>query len=231
MNMKYFLSILLISFSIEVLGQNPVRQDEDIKPPEYVTDIDGNQNPVATIGDQVWLAENLRTLHFNNGDPIPTTYPITRNIQNKSLPVYQWSYEGVEKNLETYGALYTWAAANDERGLCPPGWHIPSKEEWNKLFEYLGGHSEAGGKMKEAGSQHWSEPNVGATNESGFNALPSGGKAPEGSFQGIGVHTSWWMTTPGHFINIEYDDPYVYHPYFYQSEYYCFPARCIRDNR
>lgn len=212
-------------------GQNPVQHDEDMYPPEYVTDIDGNQYPVIIIGDQVWLAGNLRTIHFNNGDPIPTTDPITQNIQNESLPVYQWSYEGFEKNLETYGALYTWAAANDERGLCPTGWHLPSKEEWNRLIEYLGGHSEAGGKMKEAGSQHWSEPNAGATNESGFYALPSGGRTPESSFQGIGVHAAWWMTAHGQFINIEYDDPIVYQPYFYQSEYYGFPVRCIRDKR
>lgn len=216
---------------VHCFGQIPVHQDKGINLPEFVTDIDGNQYPVRIIGDQVWLTENLRTLHFNNGDPIPTTYPITRNVQNESRPVYHWSYEGTKKNLETYGALYTWAAANDARGLCPPGWHIPSNEEWNSLFEFLGGQSEAGGKMKEAGSQYWLGPNAGATNESGFNALPSGGKTPEGTFQGIGAHTAWWMTTPGHFINIEYDDPYVYHPYFYQSEYYGFPVRCIRNTQ
>lgn len=137
-----------------------------------VTDIDGNVYKTVTIGTQTWMAENLKTTHYRNGDPIPN---VTDNNAWASAytGAYCW-YDNDLANKDIYGALYNGYTVKDARNIAPLGWHVPSKEEWTTLINYLGGESIAGGKMKEAGTTHWISPNVGGNNESGFNALPSG---------------------------------------------------------
>ncbi len=137
-----------------------------------VTDIDGNVYKTITIGTQTWMAENLKTTRYRNGDPI--TY-ITDNYQwkNAYAGAYCW-YDNDLSNRAVYGALYNYFAVNDSRKIAPVGWHIPSKEEWTTLINYLGGESVAGGKMKETGTTYWLNPNTDASNSSGFNALPGG---------------------------------------------------------
>jgi uncharacterized protein (TIGR02145 family) len=227
---KTLLSILLIapSLCIAQVNQPEAIMTEENQKETVVTDIDGNSYSVIKIGQQLWLGENIKTTHFSNGDPIPTTTPTTLDVRNENMPAYQWIYENNEEYPEIFGMLYSWAAANDERGICPEGWKIPSEGDWVRLFETLGGQGVAGGKLKEAGTAHWKEPNEGATNESGFTALPSGGRTPDGSFYGKGIHAAWWTSSPGLFVNIEYDDPYTYRPYYYRSVYYGFPVRCIK---
>ncbi len=162
-------------------------------------DIDGNIYKTIKIGSQVWMAENLKNTHFSNGDEIPTTNPPTKEIWGESPATYQWIYiyGGEEYNLKTYGRLYTWFTVADTRGLCPSGWHVPSKVEWTELINYLGGITVAGGKLKETGIIHWSDPNTGATNESGFTALPGGHRYYTGSiaFTEINEEGFWWTST------------------------------------
>lgn len=141
---------------------------------EKVIDIDGNIYQAVKIGKQLWLAENLKVIHYRNGDPIQH---IIDDIQwhNGGFGAY-CNYGNDQTNATIYGCLYNWYAVNDKRNICPSGWHIPTEAEWTVLVNYLGGDSIAGGKMKEAGTIHWESPNTGAINISGFSALPGGGR-------------------------------------------------------
>jgi uncharacterized protein (TIGR02145 family) len=170
----------------------------------FVTDIEGNIYKTIAIGTQVWMAENIKTTNYNNGDLIGTTTPATLDISDEIGPKYQWAYDGNESNVTTYGRLYTWFAVADSRNLCPVGWHVPATAEWTILTNYLGGESDGGasldnsvtgGKMKETGTTHWQSPNTAATNESGFTALPGGYRIGDGTFQSIGADGLWWSTS------------------------------------
>jgi uncharacterized protein (TIGR02145 family) len=158
-----------------------------------LVDKDGNVYTAVTIGTQVWMAENLKTTKYNNGDPIETT---TLDISNEIAPKYQWAYENNESYAGTYGRLYTWYTATESRNICPTGWHVPTDGEWETLKLYLGGDSIAGAKLKEAGTAHWQTPNNGTTNEVGFTALPSGYRNYLGSFVSIQVSSYLWSSSP-----------------------------------
>lgn len=162
-----------------------------------VTDADGNSYETVTIGSQVWLNANLRTTHFLNGDSIPTTQIPNQNISAEAVPIYQWSWNGNEDLALVYGRLYTWHVVIDERKVCPAGWHVPSKTEFETLELFLGGKEVAGGRLKEAGLDHWESPNSGATNETGFNGLPNGHRNPVGEFNGLGYVSDTWSSTEG----------------------------------
>ena len=137
-----------------------------------LADIDGNVYDTVVIGLQVWMAENLRTTHLNDGTDIPLVESDTA-WANLRTPGYCWygNYEAFF-NLNHYGALYNFFAVGSGK-LCPVGWHVPDNDEWDALLMYLGYYF-AGGKMKATGTRDWLAPNTGATNESGFNALPGG---------------------------------------------------------
>jgi uncharacterized protein (TIGR02145 family) len=154
-------------------------------------DIDGNIYKVVKIGKQVWMAENLKTTRYRNGDLIGTTSPATLDIESESRPKYQWAYDGDMNKVASYGRLYTWYAVTDSRNVCPAGWHVPAESEWTNLTNYLGGENEAGGKLKEAGTTHWSY-DPGSTNDVGFAALPGGTRASNGTFSDIGCIGYWW---------------------------------------
>lgn len=156
-----------------------------------ITDIDGNVYKTITIGNQTWIAENLKTTRYNNGDTIGTTHPPTLDYSNASMPKYQWAYDGDEGNVAVYGRLYTWYAATDSRNVCPSGWHVPTITEWTILINFLGGGSIACSKIKEAGTTHWKSPNTGATNESGFTALPAGSRWVT-EFVQMGEYCHFW---------------------------------------
>jgi uncharacterized protein (TIGR02145 family) len=167
-----------------------VGHDITFIPPSPVIDIEGNVYQTVTIGEQTWMAENLKTTKFNNGDLLGTTNPATKDLSGESKPIYQWAYDGDESNVSSYGRLYTWYAANDSRKLCPTGWHFPDFLEWDKLKVYVG---RDGGKLKETGLTHWLPSNEGATNESGFTALPGGNRYYWGVFIGKGLEADWWQ--------------------------------------
>lgn len=133
---------------------------------------------------------------FNNGDPIPEvrTAEEWKKAGDEGNPA--WSFNENESEIgKTYGRLYNWHAVNDPRGLCPPGWHVPKHHEWMSTVDYLGGEEIAGGKLKESGTDHWASPNEGATNESGFTALPAGGRYSSGVFYGLGKYGDFWTST------------------------------------
>ena len=159
-----------------------------------VTDIDGNVYETVLIGEQLWMTENLKVTHYNNGDEIPN---ITNNGDLCGLSTGAYcNYDNNPTNSETYGRLYNWYAVDDSRGVCPDGWHVPTDDEWTILTDYLGGASVAGGKMKETGLDHWNNPNGGATNESGFTGLPSGKRSDaNGTFYSMGNIGEFWQSS------------------------------------
>lgn len=136
-----------------------------------VKDIDGNIYKTVLIGDQEWMGENLRTTKLNDGTAIANETDMTKWIQI-TTPAYSW-LENDEAKKMPYGALYNWFSVNTGI-LCPAGWHVPTDEDWTKLTDFLGGAETAGGKLKEPGTGFWTAPNAGATNETGFSAIPAG---------------------------------------------------------
>ncbi|PLX00877.1 MAG: hypothetical protein C0591_00430 [Marinilabiliales bacterium] len=202
-----------------------------------VTDADGNTYNTVTIGTQVWLKENLKTTKYNDGSPIPHE-PNGWDWMGLTTPAYTWYEDDYEQFGTVYGALYNWyvcdPASNGNKNVCPAGWHVPSKDEFNILLEYLGGSAIAGGKMKEAGTEHWQDVNVGATNESGFTGLGAGGIAANYS-RNIKRYGTFWTTTPA-----EIPENYAYKiSLFHGSEFisansstprwHGVSVRCIKD--
>ena len=157
-----------------------------------VVDIDGNSYKTVKIGSQIWMSENLKTSRFRNGDSIPI---VTDDIAWKNLITGGrcWYNNDSTAYEIPYGNLYNWFAVADNRNICPTSWHVPSDAEWTILIEYLGLVSEVGGKLKSIGTTYWDSPNYGATNESGFSALPAGLRIFDGSFEGIGV-VAWFRS-------------------------------------
>lgn len=148
-------------------------------------------NPIA-IGTQVWLKENLNTYKYRNGDVIPLY---------DHLPAGTTSWSGTSSGAVTnyplqnqFGRLYNWYAVTDPRGLCPVGWHVPTETEWATLVTFLGGVDVAGGPLKQTGTALW-HTNVGATNSSGFTALPGGHRTVSGTYQYVNQSAIFWTST------------------------------------
>ncbi|MBN1543720.1 hypothetical protein JW992_16375, partial [candidate division KSB1 bacterium] len=167
-----------------------------------VRDIDGNVYAVVKIGDQWWMAENLRVTHYRNGDVIP--HITDDNEWANAFSDAYCTLDNDEAHALTYGHLYKWYTIFDERGLAPAGWHVPSDEEWKALEIALGmdpsetdregwrGQDE-GGKLKLPGTEYWNAPNAGATNESGFCALPGGLRSK--AFSNTGDCAYFWTSS------------------------------------
>jgi uncharacterized protein (TIGR02145 family) len=147
-----------------------------------IYDIEGNVYNIVTIGSQVWMANNLKTATFANGEAIPTTADLTTDISGMTSPVFQWpdNSPAMVDISAVYGRLYTWYAAIDSRNVCPAGWHVPSDADFGTLSAYLGGDLTAGGALKEVGITHWSAPNTTATNTTGFTMIGSGDRLATG---------------------------------------------------
>ncbi len=167
---------------------------------DTVTDIDGNVYETVQIGDQLWMTENLKVTHYNDGTEIPTGYS-DDDWAGLSTGAYA-VYGDNESNADTYGYLYNWYAVDDDRGICPASWHVPTDGEYAALSDYLGGTSVAGGKLKECTeggcpeSEYWYSPNTGATNESSFTALPGGAHYYyDDNGRHMGYNGSFWSST------------------------------------
>ena len=158
---------------------------------DNITDVDGNTYGTVTIGTQTWISSNLKTTHYNDGTAIPN---VTDNTTWAGLATgaYCWYNNDSITYKSTYGALYNWYAVSTK--LCPTGWHVPKDGEWTTLTDYLGGLTIAGGKLIETGTTHWVTPNTGATNSSGFTALPGGYRSRSGTFSDFGSKGYWWST-------------------------------------
>ncbi|HOD89133.1 MAG TPA: FISUMP domain-containing protein [Bacteroidales bacterium] len=206
----------------------------------FVDERDNREYSWVKIGEQVWMAENLKYLPSVVG-------PGTGS--NTEAYYYVYDYDGTNvdaakatENYATYGVLYNWTAAmagavssdanpSGVQGICPDGWHLPSDAEWTQLKDYLG--ENAGGKLKEVGTTHWADPNTGATNESGFTALPGGGRSHEGNFYDVGNLGVWWFSTEyesdkawGWYLGNSNSG--IFSGYGYRNEDYS--IRCVRDN-
>ncbi len=195
-----------------------------------VTDIDGNVYHTVTIGTQVWMVENLKTTKYNDGTSIPSV--IDNYIWGfLSTPAYCW-YNNSITNKSTYGALYNWYSVNTGK-LAPNGWHVPSDAEWTILTTYLGGESISGGKLKEIGTNHWTSPNTGATNETGFTGVPGGYRNAYGNYVAFGNDGCWWSSTglsaDAFYRSLSYfsNEVIKYDP---NIKSFGLSVRCVKDN-
>ena len=194
--------------------------------PAFTDPRDGKTYKTIKIGTQTWMAENLAYL--------PDVSPPS-NESGTDPYYYVYGYNGASvseakatDNYATYGVLYNWPAA---KAACPSGWHLPTHEEWNTLINFLG--ADAGDKMKETGTTHWYSPNTGATNESGFTALPGSDRDFNGSFHDLGSRGYWWSSSEALYGNAW--DMELYSGDNQVTQYMItktegFSVRCVRDN-
>ena len=193
-------------------------------------DIDGNFYDTITIGTQMWMVENLKTTRYNDGSAIPL---VTDNTAWSNLTTSGYCYYNDSATYgTTYGALYNGYSVNTKK-LAPIGWHVPTDSEWTVLITLYGGTDLAGGPLKATGITYWTSPNTGATNQSGFSALPGGFRDGNGTFEGSGGYGSWWSATAfsatglwsrevnSSGTNVVRGNSFVG---------YGFSVRCIRDN-
>ncbi len=152
-----------------------------------VTDIDGNVYTVVQIGSQCWMAENLKTTHYRNGEVIPQ---ISDSLQWQNLAGPAWCWYNNDSGFDTpYGKLYKWFAVSDSRGICPLGWHVPGIAEWDALHAAIGVNV---WQAMKAIPPLWD-----GTNASGFDAVPAGVKyiPAYSGFDDMGINTVWWTAT------------------------------------
>ncbi len=173
-------------------------------PPGMVQDLDGHLYPTTVIGGKRWMAANLKTAHYANGDPIPY---VPAAAAWEQLSSGAWSDYNNDPNYEiSFGKFYNWYTVMDPRNVCPSGWHVPSDAEWQQLELALGMPPNEAGTMSlrgvgaNVGGQLkalplWDAPNAGADNSSGFTAYPSGVRANTGNSFSAGAQANWWCTT------------------------------------
>ena len=196
-----------------------------------IIDIEKNVYKTVKIGDQWWMAENLKSTKYNDGRSIPNVIDNTEWI-NLTTEGYCW-YDNDISNKVTYGTLYNWFSVRNGN-LCPIGWHVPSDIEWLILINFLGGEDVAGGKLKETGTTLWIYPNSGATNKSGFTALPSGDRiGADGSIYNLGGYSIYWSSDEATFtlaINrvLVFDNTNF--RIGYDNKTAGFSVRCIKNN-
>jgi uncharacterized protein (TIGR02145 family) len=252
--MRKVLNIILI---LMVLGLSCEKDDNtEGKDHGTFTDArDGLKYKWIRIGDQVWMAENLKAREYSDGELLADGKYI-ENLLGDTITKCWFSYENDENNLNTYGALYTWAAAvngtsgsetnpSGIQGVCPEGWHLPSDSEWQELERNLGMTEEQvnlekwrgmdeGGKLKETGTKHWDWPNAGATNECGFTALPGGMIGDMGAIPfDLGRLAHFWTATKGDSIfawgrSLIYEAPLISR--WATRPSHAYSVRCVKDD-
>jgi uncharacterized protein (TIGR02145 family) len=191
--------LIFIFFACLIFGcsgtENP---DQNFNDQEFgeIADIQGNKYLTIKIGDQIWMAENLRTSVFANGDPIPelkTNSEWGRPTNSPEVIKPGWSNYNNNPSNDTFnGKFYNWYAISDSRNCCPTGWKIPTKSEFEKLIQFLGSGNEALRKIKKDGIV-WPQSDL-SNNKSKFSAFPSGYRNNGGSFYDLGISTSWWTS-------------------------------------
>jgi uncharacterized protein (TIGR02145 family) len=239
------LFILLLTLTMVYCGEDSPTEPEDNTVYNTVTDIDGNVYQTVIIGNQEWMAENLKVTRYSNGDSIPN---VTDGSEWAGLSTGAYcTYDNNAFNAAVYGHLYNWYAVNDSRGIAPVGWHVPTDDEWKELEMYLGMSQSAadsagigcrgtdeGGKLKRVGTFYWNSPNTGATNESGFSALPGGIRhSDDGNFNSMGRFATFWSSTERYSYtawgrNLDYRTAHV--DRLNTNRKYGFSVRCVRDN-
>jgi uncharacterized protein (TIGR02145 family) len=197
-----------------------------------MADQEGNIYRTIKIGTQTWMAENLKTTKYRNGESIPN---IMNNTQWANLTTGALnSYNNNIANDCPYGKLYNWYAVNDNRGICPLGWHVPSLTEWNLLITNAGGSNQAMISLKSSGSFYWQSPNnINGSNSTGFSALPSGLGFTNGGHQYINFDSLWWTSTVSGNNSYYVGMRNAVNPQsifsFPDNKNYAFCVRCIKD--
>lgn len=196
---------------------------------DSVVDLDGNVYPTIVIGQQEWMAANLRVTHYSNGDPIPV---IVDDATWESTAVGACVFYDDDCNAEIpYGKKYNWHAVIDDRNVCPTGWHVPSNDEWETMTLIYGGMP-AGGALKSAGTDYWLPPNMGATNASGLSLLPGGEREDNGFFNALGVLAAYWTATEygpndAFYRELSYGHTNIFTAF--DSRQSGFSVRCVKD--
>jgi uncharacterized protein (TIGR02145 family) len=204
--------------------------EKDSGTPDPITDIDGNIYETVSIGNQVWMSENLRTTRLNDGTEIKL---ITKSQEwhNSSEPAFSWYNNDSSMFKVPYGALYNGYVAENGK-ICPEGWRIPENEDWRQLVEFLGDTAVAGGKLKVEGATQWHSPNTGADNSSLFSALPAGMRYFEGTFSSLSYFTAFWSATETDtssmiYVSLSYLDAIA--TFGRKSKKQGFSIRCVRN--
>lgn len=188
---QQFSTIMLVTAILLVITSGCKKNGDD--DPSIIKDGDGNIYQTVTIGNQVWLKENLKTTKYNDGTPINDFEENDDWWQDRS-GAYCWYNNDEEAFKNVYGALYNWYAANSSK-LCPKGFRVPSSGDWEDLATSVGGMDVAGGMLKEMGTTHWDSPNTEASDSYGFAALGGGFRDEVGAFFYIKLQGLWWTTT------------------------------------
>ena len=202
---------------------------KDAEDPSKVTDIEGNSYNTVTIGEQVWMTENLKTTKYNDGSDIPVIADslVWKNLTTDGLCWYK--NESLVYD-DPYGVLYNGYSVSTGK-LCPSGWHVPTLDELTVLAMYSGDTLTSGGNLKYSGSDYWSAPNIGANNRSRFSALGAGIRYFEGSFSSFSYFTCFWSTSEFisdlWFLSLYFDDAHA--RLNHRNKNYGFSVRCIKD--
>lgn len=191
--LNFILLLLFIEFSHCQSTEKSINHTVN-KCPEQIKDIDGNIYKTIIIGSQCWMQSNLKVTKYRDKTVIPKV--TDAGAWSKLNTGARCSYENVLSNSYIHGNLYNWFAISDNRKICPVGWRVPNDSDWKTLTNYLGG-TDAGGKIKASGQKYWNNPNKGATNNSGFTALPSGRRNYDGSYSNIKYHSFFWTSSVG----------------------------------
>jgi uncharacterized protein (TIGR02145 family) len=195
-------------------------------------DGDGNNYPVVEIGTQIWMAENLKTTSYNDETDLAN---VTADSEWRTLltTAAYCDYENTPSNSETYGRLYNWHVVDptNPKNVCPTGWHVSTTTDWVTLATYIGGEFPGNG-LKETGNLHWALPNDGATNETGFTALPGGMRSYDGPFTDIGSTGTWWISDGAsgpHALlrRLYYDNGYI--GTGFSNKEFGYSVRCVKD--
>lgn len=190
--------------------------------------LEGKVYNTVLIGEQCWMKENLNSGLMING---------TVQVSDNGV-IEKYCYNDNTSNCELYGALYHWKemmhynTAQGIQGICPDGWHLPGDSEWTVLVNYLDGEDTAGGKLKGRGTDLWDSPNTGATNESGFLALPGGNRYHHGGFHTLGSYADFWSSSEygdsdARYLRLSSNDPEAGRGITNKAN--CLSVRCVRD--
>ncbi len=235
---KHFLMTTLLTAFFLVGFLSCEKEPTSSKDDDTIIDIDGNVYQTVKIGDQWWMAENLKVTHYRNGDEIPN---VTDSTEWSNLTTGAYcNYDNDANNATTYGSLYNWYAVNDSRNIAPTGWHVPSDAEWKELEMYLGmSQSDAddtgyrgtdeGDKLKSI-SGWYSDGN--GTDDYGFSALPGGYRGNDGNYYFMGNKAGFWSSTEdgsynawSRILNSSYSGVYRNG----SNKEVGFSVRCVRD--
>ncbi len=202
-----------------------------------ITDYDGNSYGTVIIGNQEWMAENLKTTHYRNGTPIEyaPSHDEWNHANQMASGAYVWVelYHYDDSYKDYYGALYNWYAVNDPNYLCPAGWQVPTYDDYNTLIDYAGGEIGAG-KLKSTRTDpdphpRWNSPNTGATNETKWSGFPAGERY--NGFWSFGQKGFWWSSTAHHGSVAWYFSLYVHGGYvlYHNVQGAGHSVRCLRE--